>query len=179
MKMNFYKLTALMIVLVILLSACEPVLQRTDLQIKETQDNPATEPSPTTITVSEPQSMNQSIHGFGMGSSTNLRAPDIDQAYREMADMGVRYILEEIPMADVQIGEDFYDVNARWNIDRMIPAASKYGLKIVGLLAYGSSLPYDDDEHFLRLWEGYVRAVVDRYGENIDYWEIGNEMNSL
>jgi hypothetical protein len=22
-------------------------------------------------------------------------------------------------------------------------------------------------------------AVVDRYGENIDYWEIGNEMSSL
>jgi len=123
--MNFYKLSALMVVLVVLLSACEPMLEITDLQIKETQDNPATEPSPTTITVSEPQSMNQSIHGFGMGSSTNLRAPDIDQAYREMADMGVRYILEEIPMADVQIGEDFYDVNARWNIDRMIPAASK------------------------------------------------------
>lgn len=51
----------------------------------------------------------------------------------------------------------------------MIPAASNYGLKIVGLLAYGPSLPYDDDEHFLRLWEGYVCAVVDRYGENIDY----------
>jgi len=77
--MNFYKLSALMVVLVVLLSACEPMLEITDLQIKETQDNPATEPSPTTIAVSEPQSMNQSIHGFGMGSSTNLRAPDIDQ----------------------------------------------------------------------------------------------------
>jgi hypothetical protein len=75
MKMNFYKLTALMIVLVILLSACEPVLQRTDLQIKEAQDNPATEPSPTTLAVSEPHSMSQSIHGFDMGSSTNLRGP--------------------------------------------------------------------------------------------------------
>jgi len=61
-------------------------------------------------------------------------------------------------MANVQIGEDFYDFDASWNIDRMIPAASKYGLKIVGLLAYGPSLPYDDDEHFLRLWEGYVRG---------------------
>jgi hypothetical protein len=33
-----------------------------------------------------------------------------------MADIGVRYIREEIPMADVQIGEDFYDFNAPWDI---------------------------------------------------------------
>lgn len=78
MNINFYKLTALMIVLVILLSACGPVLQGADLQIKEAQDNPATVPSPTTLAVSEPHSMSQSIHGFNMGSSTNLRVPDID-----------------------------------------------------------------------------------------------------
>lgn len=61
-------------------------------------------------------------------------------------------------MADVQIGEDFYDFNTRWDIDWMTPAAKKYDLDIVALLAYGPSLPYDDDEHFLRLWKGYVRG---------------------
>ena len=27
-------------------------------------------------------------------------------------------------------------------------------------------------------WEGFVQAVVDRYGDQIDYWEIGSEPNN-
>jgi hypothetical protein len=165
MKNN--KIFALAIISVILLSACEPVLHETNLQTEEKPEVPAVEPSPSAINVSDSQDMSEGVHGFGKGSSTNLRVPDIDQAYSDMADMGVRFIRKKIPMADVQLGQNFYDFNARWDLDRMIPVAEKYDLEIVGLLAYGPSLPYDDNEHFLRLWEGYVQAVIDRCGHNI------------
>ena len=42
------------------------------------------------------------IHGFGMGSATFLRVVDIDQACAEMSTMGVRYVREEFPMANIQ-----------------------------------------------------------------------------
>lgn len=121
------------------------------------------------------------VYGFGMGSGTLLRVNDIDHAFADMAAMGVRYVREEFPMANIQVSPDFYDFVYPWNFNRMIESANRHNLEILGLLTYGPdiNIPYADDEAFLTLWEDYVSEVVDRYGDVINYWQVGNEMNSL
>lgn len=123
----------------------------------------------------------QRIDGFGMGSSTNLRLgatehATIAEAYKAQAEMGVQYVREEFPMAYIQQEVNRYDFNSL-GYDKMVAAAEANGLEIVALLVYGPSVPYGNDDAFLNLWEGYVTALVTQYGDLIDYWEIGNEMN--
>ena len=137
------------------------------------QDQPSAQPFIYTETPNNP------INGFGMGSSTNIRVADIDAAYADMRSFGVQFVREEFPMELIQKGPGNYDFGVGEGFDRMIEAANRNNLKIVALLAYGPSVPYRDDDEFLELWEEYVRMVVVRYGSDIDYWEIGNEMNSL
>jgi Mg-chelatase subunit ChlD len=128
---------------------------------------------PLTVAQSKP------INGFGMGSSTNIRLENIEAAYAEMQSMGVRYIREEFPMREIQQSPTSYNFDIYWGFDRMVSSARDHNLEIVALLAYGPSFPYGSDITFLNLWENYVSEVVNRYGDDIDYWEIGNEMNSL
>lgn len=123
--------------------------------------------------------MDGAVHGFGMGSSAFLRVADLDQAYYDMAEMGVRYIREEFRWNTIQSGisEHYFTYNNGY--DRIIEGARENNLEIVALLTYKPSVSYDGDQEFIELWGAYVQALVDRYGEEIDVWEIGNEMNVL
>jgi len=126
------------------------------------------------------------IDGFGMGSSTHLRVIDVEAAYRELKSMGVKYIREEFPMEYLQSGIGRYNFTVGGiDFDRSVELAVQNGLEFVALLTYGpcdghAIRPcYATDNEFFSLWEDYVSTLVERYGKDIDYWEIGNEMNSV
>ncbi len=131
-----------------------------------------------------PRSSTHEISGFGIGSSTHLRAPDsLGFAYSDINTMRIEFIREEFPMSEIQLLNDYYVFNYEYenltrNFDRMVSLAEQYGLEIVALLSYGPSVNYQDNEYFFELWEKYVSKIVDKYGDKINYWEIGNEMNS-
>lgn len=127
------------------------------------------------------------IDGFGMGSSTHLRV-GIDR-YEEYLDLqqslGVQWIREEFPWGEIEEKEGKFRFNyffgdlAR-DFNWMLSSAAERNIKVVALLVYGPppGLREPTEDQLLEYWREYVGAVVSQYGSQIDYWEIGNEMNS-
>ena len=123
------------------------------------------------------------IDGFGLGSSAHLRSgwPLVKKDYDEMANLGVHWAREEIPWVEVEPspGNFQWVYNPGRNFPELFNYADEKGIKILAVLDYGpNGLGVPISEEILRRWETYVQAVVDEFGETIDYWEIENEMNS-
>jgi hypothetical protein len=126
------------------------------------------------------------VDGFGMGSSTHLRVgiSEYEKYLQKQQQMGIRWIREEFPWNEIELSQG----NFRWeyafgdtrrDFDRMVALANDYNIEVVGLLGYSPEYLSDASEtELLEAWRGYLTAVVDRYGDKIDYWEIENEVNS-
>jgi hypothetical protein len=131
------------------------------------------------------------LDGFGMGSSTHLRvgATELAQSLTTQQSMGVLWIREEIPWEEVEEPKGSF----RWqygfkdaagaerprDFDRLMAEAAAHNMKVVAMLAYRSAhYANASREEFVAAWEAYVRAVVNKYGDRVDYWEILNEENS-
>lgn len=118
---------------------------------------------------------------FGMGSNTHMRSQDIARDYKEMANLGVRFVREDIPWQEIQVSNYSYNLDYRGGIlQEALIEAERNGLEVVGILAYGpgENVSYSNKAEFISLWAGYVQKVVDRFGDYIDYWEVGNEVNT-
>lgn len=129
---------------------------------------------------------------IGMGTSIHLNV-GIDQlgvAYQQLDEMNIHWVREEFPWAEIeQIPGEYvftYDHNQIYrDFDSMLALAQRHGLEVVAVLNSGPAYlfhnypdsPIDADE-LIFAWEGFVQAVVDRYGSQIDYWEIGSEPNN-
>jgi hypothetical protein len=126
------------------------------------------------------------IDGFGMGSGTHLRVgrQGVGDAYETLEDMGVRWNREDIPWAEVEPTPGTF----RWayefgdyprDFDLALTEMQRYNIEMIALLDYGPGyLSEPTPEQLVAHWENYVQAVVDEFGDRVDYWEIGNEMNS-
>lgn len=127
-----------------------------------------------------PKTVAPTTNWFGMGSNTHMRSQNINQDYKEMASLGVQIVREDLPWAEIQTGIDTYDLNYRdGRLKKALSAAKTNGLKVLGILSYApnSNLKIDSDTDFINLWTAYVQKVVDEYGDQIDYWEVGNDIN--
>ncbi len=132
------------------------------------------------------------IDSIGMGTSTHLRlgVDNLDVAYQALEDMNIHWIREEIPWVEVeqfpgQFNWSYTNNGLYVDYDIMLALAERHNLQVVAVLSTGPAYlphiypdqPIDADE-LVQQWKSYVQAVVDRYGDRIDYWEIGNEMNN-
>ncbi len=118
---------------------------------------------------------------FGMGSNTHMRSKNIAKDYAEMAKLGVRFVREDIPWQEIQVSNNSFNLDYRGGIlQKALIEAERNGLEVVGILAYkpGDNVSYSNNAEFISLWASYVQKVVDQYGDYIDYWEIGNEVNT-
>lgn len=126
------------------------------------------------------------IDGFGMGSSTHLRVgiDPLDEYLSQQEEMGVRWIREEFPWGEIEPAEGNFRFQyvfgpQRRDFDLMLSKAAEHNINVMGVLVYGPIyLNQPGEEQLLSRWEEYVTAVVSRYGSQVDYWEIGNEVNS-
>jgi hypothetical protein len=104
--------------------------------------------------------------------------------------MGATWIREEFPWNEIQQFPDEF----RWsdgngtvnhNFDTLVDQAQANKTNILGVLDGGPvflahvypGMPVDKQE-LLTAWQGYVQAVVDRYGDQVTAWEIGDRENS-
>ncbi len=132
------------------------------------------------------------LDSIGMGSSTHLRVgiDGLAGAYEQVDAMNIHWVREEIPWSEVQqIPGEFswrYGYGATYrDFSNMLLLAEKNNINVVAVLSTGPVFlphqypdqPVNGDE-LVKYWQAYVQAVVDRYGNQIDYWEIGNEMNN-
>ena len=104
--------------------------------------------------------------------------------------MNIHWIREEFPWSEIeQSPGEFvfsYDFGQTYrDFDSMVALAKRHGLEVVAVLNSGPAYLYHnypdqpvDADDLLRYWEGFVQAIVDRYGDDIDYWEIGSEPNN-
>lgn len=133
-----------------------------------------------------PEERSSHIDGFGIGSSAHLRVgyERVSEALNAQLEMGVRWTREEIPWAEVEPTEDDFRFNYPFgnqprDYDHLLDELDKRNIQMVALLDYGPvyiSEPTPDE--LVTRWETYVERVVNEFGDRIDYWEIGNEMNS-
>lgn len=133
-----------------------------------------------------------SLDSIGVGTSLHL-SEGIDTlaaSYDSLANMNIRWVREEFPWSEIEQtpgeynwsytkGDKFID------FDSMLALAARSQLKILAVLDGGPLyLPHVypdqpiDADLLIQHWSTYVQAIVDRYGDQIDYWEIGNEMNN-
>lgn len=142
--------------------------------------------SPSELNLSSP------VGTIGMGTSTHLRVgiDRLNDAYEHIADMNINWVREEIPWVQVeqvpgQFSWNYSHQGLYLDFDAMLALADRHGLEVVAVLSTGPAyLPHVypdqpvDADLLIQHWQTYVQAVVDRYGDQIDYWEIGNEMNN-
>ena len=113
---------------------------------------------------------------FGMGVYLyRYDNPDqMDRAAQIARDIGVKWSREEFGWAAIEPQKGKFD----WSFyDRVVGTAKRHGISVYGLLDYWSdwTKPYTSEgiEDYCR----YVRAVVQRYKNDIHHWEVWNEPN--
>ncbi len=138
---------------------------------------------------------NPGIDGFGIGNNTHLAVGteenNLQNALNEQRQLGVHWSREQIFWEEVETSADHF----RWqygftdgfthksvsrDFDLMVNEYTSREIRILAVLGYGpgyAEKPVPEDV-LLDRWQSYVKQIVDRYGDYIDYWEIGNEMNS-
>lgn len=127
------------------------------------------------------------IDGFGMGSGTHLRvtSDELEGALDELKAWNVGWTREEIPWAEVEPVADafrweYFPEDRSTNPTALFPGLKSRAIRPVIILDYGPAYlagPVPDDQLVAR-WRNYVQQVVAQFGKDVDYWEIGNEMNS-
>jgi len=120
----------------------------------------------------------QEISPFGMGIYPDRYAPKELPAVLQLAKgAGIKLTRMDMhwPRVEPEKGKFAWE---RW--DAIIDSVSKYGIGILGLLAFqpewlSPHAPATDEERVL--FANYVYETVKRYKEKIRYWEIWNEPN--
>lgn len=132
------------------------------------------------------------IDGFGIGSGTHLRigAQILQSALDHQQEMGIRWTREDLPWAEVEPSPDMFRWEYGFQLEngqsaprdfvRLISEAGKRDIEVILILDYRPSYLPDNvsPEEFLARWENYVQHAVDKFGDQVDYWEIQNEPNS-
>lgn len=187
MKKQIIRLVSFCLLIAIVAAGCTPIFRQIDGLLEQVglnrPDRSDERPNDKADSPPKPISGDKAAGStwFGMGSNTHMRSNQIDSDYAEMANLGVKMVREDIPWQEVQTGVNSYNLDYRGGIlQQAVESAERYGLNIVALLAYSppSHLSYSTEGEFIGYWKGYVQSVVDRYGDQIDYWEVGNEVNT-
>lgn len=132
------------------------------------------------------------LDSIGMGSSIHLLVgtDGLPGAYQQLEEMNVHWVREEIPWREVEQtpGQyQWYYTNGSTERDFhfMLAEAEKHDLEVVAVLSTGPAyLPHVypdqsvDVDLLVENWKNYVQAVVDRFGDQIDYWEISPQGNN-
>lgn len=132
------------------------------------------------------------LDSIGMGTSTHLRVgtEGLPGAYQQIEETNINWIREEIPWREIEQVPGEYqwyysDGYTERNFQTMLEEARNHDLEVVAVLTTGPAyLPHlypdqsIDVDLLVKNWENYVQTVVDRFGEQIDYWEIIPKANN-
>lgn len=123
---------------------------------------------------------------FGMVACLGNRYPaphQRDLAIQKMREAGVRWQREEFTWVEIEPQRGQF----RWDAyDQAVNEQISAGINLVGLLDYGAAWWGDrgTDKDMSSLsdekiedWRRFVQSVVERYKDQIHYWEIWNEEN--
>lgn len=93
-------------------------------------------------------------------------------------------VREEIDWSRIETSADNYAWSNAGDLDLRIAAYTSRGQQVIGVLNGGplylvtsADQPVDQKQLLLR-WAAFVQAVVDRYGDQVNIWEIGSGINT-
>lgn len=111
---------------------------------------------------------------MGQGKSVTANAP-------LAMSMGVSVVRDGVDWWRIEKTKGVYEFPAF--ADQMVNALNDNGTELLFILSYGNTL-YSSNEKdipktkdYINAWLGYVNAVVSRYKDNVDYWQVWNEPN--
>lgn len=135
---------------------------------------------------------NTRINEWGLGTSTHLRLgiEAVPAALQQARELGFTWVREQMPWSEIEpkAGEFrfSYSVNSlNRDFDRLVEDVDAQGLKLLVVLDGGPlylahaapDQPVDEDL-LLEAWKRYVEILADRYGQQVDGWEIGSSVNT-
>lgn len=125
------------------------------------------------------------VDGFGidMDALPALTLENVDPILTTVQSTGAEYIVQEFDWSEIETSTDVYNWSAVTPLDLLVSSAKARGLSVVAVLTGGpvylaaSGQPVDPAV-FGERWEKFVQAAVDHFGESVDIWQIGSEVNS-
>jgi len=130
------------------------------------------------------------LDGFGVNLPTQPDTNLFPAALDELSKLNVRWVRVEFPWNEIEPSPDVYqwtfttDSTFR-DLDALVSQAQQRGLNVVAVLDGGPvylthqmpNSPVSSDDLVTR-WRLYVQTVVKRYGNQIHFWQIGNDVNT-
>jgi hypothetical protein len=125
------------------------------------------------------------IKGFGVNLVGNMPASteSTDAALNNIQSANAEYVRIELDWREIETSQDTYDWNQYKPLDILVNSANAREMPIVAVLTGGpvylnSNGSPVDESAFGDRWEKFVSAAVTHYGEMINYWEIGDGINT-
>jgi hypothetical protein len=107
-----------------------------------------------------------------------------DSALTQQKNAGVTFVRETIDWSRVEPSEGTYDWSSPIPYAAVFAAEKAQGLTTVAVLSGGptylqaTEIGLVDQTQFLLRWANFVQAAVTELGDNVDVWEIGNQLNT-
>ncbi len=125
------------------------------------------------------------IDGMGIDllSSPPLTTEAVEGQLNAIQQSGVKYVRIELNWSLIESSPDVYDWSSVMPLDLFFSSAQSRGIKsvavVTGFPVYltASGLPLDQQTIGLR-WERFIQAAVDHFGDQVNYWEIGDQINT-
>ena len=114
---------------------------------------------------------------YASGNFDNLSASEVAAQ--------VEYVREVINWNEVETTQGTYNWSAVRPLDAVFTSEKSNGLKVVAVLSGGPTYLANapgqpvDTTQFLVRWANFVQAAVDQFGDRVDVWEIGSQVNTL
>jgi hypothetical protein len=125
------------------------------------------------------------FQGFGLElSALPAFSPEtVASQMDQVASTGIKFIRMEINWSEIENAADTYDWNAVQPLDSISASAVSSGIEVVGVLKGGPvylAVPGQilDQAVVGERWEAFVRAAAEHFGDAINTWEIGSDINS-
>jgi len=132
------------------------------------------------------------INGWGIGTSTHLRLgiEAVPNALQQASELGFSWVREQMPWSEIE--PEAGDYRFKYSVDGLnrdfdclVEDVDHQGLKLLvvldgGPLYLANAAPDQpvEEERLLEAWKRYVEVLADRYGQQVDGWEIGASVNT-
>ncbi|MCX6055684.1 MAG: hypothetical protein NTZ74_12380 [Chloroflexi bacterium] len=108
---------------------------------------------------------------------------EVETELNSIAQAGVKFVRIEMNWSWIESSPDIYNWSAKAPMDLFLSSASQRGIKTIAVLTGGpayldSSAGPIDETILMERWIKFVQAAVDTFGEQVDIWEIGYQINS-
>lgn len=117
---------------------------------------------------------------FGWQLSPNLNFGKSPDVYAEIANLGFSFVREVFPWNLVQQQKnDPIDLNfGSMEHEIWTQSVKDNKLQVMATLVGPPPTSDQSDEDFLTEWRHYLEMIVPELTETVDYWQIGNQMNT-